>query len=522
MFRKIFLSFLIVFVVGVMSVMPVSAGEMVPSATPASTMHSLEEIAGSGFSTSLHSLKVIYDKIASLATNLWSKQTSELTTSGSVGELLVNNLDTSISSRSTLAKSDILADSTAFNGADVASTLTATSATNAVLTGTYDASGASSNANGNITEQLEFIMQNLGGYTYGSATAAEVLTSANGTYKATNLIATNVRSGVSFGAGLTGSYGGGSWDYGSGNAARVLTIADAAGTYDASNLGVATVKSGTTFGVGQTGAYPSATNTLPSASATTDLAASGSDITSANGAVEWWQSDGVRQTATLDFPTASNVCASDTVNGTTGTLTVGAGTIGVGNTVCGTAGTLLADQFNGTSGAFTGGAQADGGADDYNNGSSVATGRYETAWTQCTSGNNYCGTGDSGADALDTATNLVWSLPCNGSGCASFSDSAPLTYSWSNSHSNNNSRTAAQLCSDNSGWSLPHQKQLMQAYVDGSYGNLEATGTNRYYWSASTRSWSTTTAWGTNLSHGDSYFNAKTSAYYVRCVRLAS
>ena len=184
------------------------------------------------------------------------------------------------------------------------------------------------------------------------------------------------------------------------------------------------------------------------------------------------------------------------------------------------AGTALLNLWNGTSGAFTGGSQANGGADDYNNGGAVASGGYAKGWTACNAGNSYCGTSDSGANAKDDSTGLVWSLPCNGSGCASFSDSSPLTYSWNGTtDADNNSRTASQLCSDHSGWSLPHQKQLMQAYIDGSYGILESTSVSRTYWSASTVSSSTTNAWYIYLSRGYTTFNAKTGSNYVRCVR---
>jgi len=440
----------------------VHAGSLTPSASPAATMNSLADIAGSGFATATHSLKALYDW---LGTNVEGVKSA--------------------------------------------------------LTGTYDASGVSSNATGNVMEQLKFIQQNLGGYTYGSSNAGEVLTIAGGTYNATLLMAANVRSGVAFGVSSTGTYGGSGWTYGSDDASKVLTSADAAGTYNASNLSVGVVKSGTTFDVSLTGDYPSAAYTLPSADATADLAASGGNISSSNGSVEWWQSDGARQTATLDFPTLSNLCDTDTSNNSAGALSVTAAYLSVGNTWCGTAGTLLANLWNGslTAGGFDGGSQANGGVDDYNAGN--AAGRpsdtYSKGWTACNSGNSYCGTSDSGADAKDDSTGLIWSMPCNGSGCASFSDASPITYSWDNSAANNNSRTASQLCSDHAGWSLPHQKQLMQAYIDGSWGNLEGVG--RYYWSATTRSDSTTYAWGTYLSYGGTHNGAKTGSDYVRCVR---
>lgn len=509
------------------------AGNLAPSSAPGSTMNSLADIAGAGFAAATHSLKAIYDKINGLAADIWNKPASDLTSTGSVGKLVKDNLDAAISSRSTLTQAQIISDNSPFQGANIGSILAntqdnlnyASSAANS-LTGVYDAAGIASNAAGNVMQQLKFIRQNLGGYAFGSSSAGDVLTAAGGTYNAVNLIATNVRSGVTFGVSQTGTYGGGSWTYGSSDAAKVLTTADAAGTYNASNLSVGAVKSGTTFGVSLTGAYPSATYPLSGAGVTADLAASAGNISSANGAVEWWQSDGARQTATLDFPTLSNVCSSDTSNNSAGTLTVTAAYIGVGNTWCGTAGTLLANLFNGTSGAFTGGSQANGGADDYNNAGAAPADRYSKGWTQCAAGNNYCGTGLASADAKDDSAGLIWSLPCNGAGCASFSDASPLVYSWDSSAANNSAKTASQLCSagshTESGWSLPHQKQLMQAYIDGSYGNLEASGAYRIYWSATTISNSTTSAWDTSLSSGYTGSNLKTDSIYVRCVRPAN
>jgi hypothetical protein len=416
----------------------VNAGSLTPSASPAATMNSLADIAGSGFNTATHSLKSIYD---------W--------------------LDTNVGG------------------------------VKASLTGIHDASGVSANASGNVMEQLKFIQQNLGGYTYGSSNAGEVLTTAGGTYNAVNLIPSNVRTGVAFGVSSTGTYGGGSLTYGSEDANEVLTTADIPGTYDASNLSAATVKNGTSFGVGLTGDYPSATNPLAGDTGATDATA-GTICTGEEG----WSKAGAL---------------------ITGTLSVAADSIGVGNTVCGTDGTLLADLFSGTGQGFTGGSQADGGIDDYNNGGSPATGRYETTWTACNVGNNYCGTGDSGADARDDSANLIWSLPCNGSGCSSFSDASPISYTWDNSGGDNNSLTASELCTSgahgSSGWYLPHHKQLLQAYIDGSWGNLVSGFLS--YWSATTRSTNTDNAWVVYLSLGFIYNNPKSNSEYVRCVRPA-
>ena len=457
----------------------VQAGSLTPSASPdeGGTMTSLTDIVGSGFVTATHSLKALYDW---LGTNVEGVKDA--------------------------------------------------------FVGTYDASGVSSNASGNVMEQLKFIRENLGGYTYGSSDAGDVLTTAGGTYDATNLIVGNVRSGVAFAVGLTGTYGGEGWTYGSDDASKVLTSADAAGDYNATELSVGTVKKDTNFGVSSIGDYPSATYPLSNADGgVTDLAGDDTNITSSNGAVEWWQSDGTRQTATLDFPTLSNLCSSDTSNNSAGTLSVTAAYISVGNTYCGTAGTLLANLFNGSlsAGGFDGGSQANGGVDDYNNAGSAASGRYAKGWTACTSGaDNYCGTGDAFADMKDDSTGLIWSKPCSGVGCSTFAEPADTDYEWTyTDDADNDGKSASVLCSQTvgagnhgSGWSLPHQKQLMQAYIDGAYGNLEASGVNRHYWSATTRSDGTSYAWNANLSNGfTAYYNsAKSDSIYVRCVRSAN
>ncbi|MBU1348694.1 DUF1566 domain-containing protein [Patescibacteria group bacterium] len=198
-------------------------------------------------------------------------------------------------------------------------------------------------------------------------------------------------------------------------------------------------------------------------------------------------------------------------------------------------GTLLGNMWNGTKGIYIGGSQLNGGVDDYNAGAAAPSDRYAGSWTACVVGNNYCDTGDDGADARDDSTGLVWSMPCNGAGCDSLSDAAPVMYAWTTTTTANNfsdiqgryldvgTSTALGVCQGGdhgkSGWLAPTQKQLMQASIDGSYGNLEGTGVNRYYWSSTTVSHSLTSAWLTNLSNGYTVGNAKINAFYVRCVR---
>jgi hypothetical protein len=213
--------------------------------------------------------------------------------------------------------------------------------------------------------------------------------------------------------------------------------------------------------------------------------------------------------------------------------TIDPGKVLTGVNYLGIDGTALKNLWNGTCNnpancplgtEFPGGSDTNGGVDDYNNGSAAPLDTYSKAWTQCNIGNSYCATGLASADAIDNSTGLLWSLPCDGSGCATFNDASLSTYSWDNSKVLNNGKAVAALCSGGdhgqTGWFLPSQKQIMQSYIDGSYGNLEATGVYRFYWSASTLSNFTTHAWITYLSNGSTQDNGKSAAYYVRCVRM--
>ena len=123
-----------------------------------------------------------------------------------------------------------------------------------------------------------------------------------------------------------------------------------------------------------------------------------------------------------------------------------------------------------------------------------------------------------GDDKKDPNTGLVWSkCLVNNAGANDFSpNTSCATYSWDDTFANNSSRTAIQLCSDRgAGWRLPTQKELLQAYIDGSNYNLVAAAT--YHWSAT--EYSVTLAWGTNLSTGGTGTILKGNASQVRCVR---
>ena len=182
--------------------------------------------------------------------------------------------------------------------------------------------------------------------------------------------------------------------------------------------------------------------------------------------------------------------------------------------------------------------QAKGGVDDYNNNGTMPTDSFTASWTQCTSANNYCKTGDSaicGGDVCyqDNSTGLIWSdwLDSGSNHTWFWANNCWEPGSWANPGScaaNGNdacqcvkatstpNMTGCEALGDGN-WALPHQKELMQAYIDGSWGNLPNAGNS--FWSATTQSNGTQNAWSTSLSYGRTYNSAKTNSYDSRCVR---
>ena len=125
-----------------------------------------------------------------------------------------------------------------------------------------------------------------------------------------------------------------------------------------------------------------------------------------------------------------------------------------------------------------------------------------------------------GDDKKDPVSGLVWSQALlNSAGTVTFTTGAPSAWSWDASAANNNAvgtKTASQLCSDRgNGWRLPTQKELMQAYIDGSNFNL--TQPARYYWSAN--QYDSTDAWYVALGNGYTLNVSMVSTDSVRCVR---
>jgi hypothetical protein len=129
---------------------------------------------------------------------------------------------------------------------------------------------------------------------------------------------------------------------------------------------------------------------------------------------------------------------------------------------------------------------------------------------------------DSGTGNTDPRTGLTWSkYLANSAGTATFVASGGSTWSWDASAATNiavGNKTAITLCSGMNGggvWRTPGQKELMQAYIDGSFFNL--SNPSNLFWSASQSS--STNAWNVGLGSGNTVNNTFATLFSVRCVR---
>lgn len=124
-----------------------------------------------------------------------------------------------------------------------------------------------------------------------------------------------------------------------------------------------------------------------------------------------------------------------------------------------------------------------------------------------------------GSDKLDPRTNLVWSyhLGWDGSNVI-FSSTSPVTFNYYTGHERLDGTDGAACHNRGNGWRLPSEKELMQAYVDGSYYNLTDPTTTNYWSNINGPSY-----WvSVSLADGSVGFFDWRNDYYVRCVRAAS
>lgn len=178
--------------------------------------------------------------------------------------------------------------------------------------------------------------------------------------------------------------------------------------------------------------------------------------------------------------------------------------------------------------------QTVGGIDDYNNNGTIPADSYHSNWTACNDSNNYCKTGDKFAEKKDENTGLVWSTNI-GDGINWFTANNckyPNGLLGSDDNCNTDGDQSCECVKhiglpddlktgcealNGKGWRLPYQKELMQAYIDGSWSSL--SDPHKSYWSATTRSNETQSAWATYLSYGNTSRDDKTMEESVRCVR---
>ncbi len=215
--------------------------------------------------------------------------------------------------------------------------------------------------------------------------------------------------------------------------------------------------------------------------------------------------------------------------------------VNVGTTYLGVTGTLLGNMWNGTAGitVLPAGAypQSLGGVEDWNRNTVMPVDTYKSTWVSChagstpnDAGNNYCGTNDTNADKLDVDTGLIWSKMLN--------NGVSHRWFWANNCAypnglpgddgvcNSNGEVACQCvkltsnktgCEAQDGWHLPYQKELMQAYINGSWSGL-SPGT-WFYWASTTASQYTERAWFVDISSGNTVYSNKTNYNQTLCVR---
>lgn len=199
--------------------------------------------------------------------------------------------------------------------------------------------------------------------------------------------------------------------------------------------------------------------------------------------------------------------------------------------------------------------------DDWRDGTGTGQNEYtdeEGNWTETSSGGTAASVSDGGMTRTlasntikrDERTGLLWSDYATGTmdneflwvagedaattttACNFLADGDANSYcdnqDPNNDYAEDDDLSAAEFClnlsldSDNDGtpetdWRLPTQKELQQAYINGSANNLPNPG--NWFWSASERSDYDSIAWRVHLAHGRTYRNYRDDDHYVRCVR---
>jgi hypothetical protein len=342
--------------------------------------------------------------------------------------------------------------------------------------------------------------------------------------------ASNIRSGVTI-SDVTGTLGDCS--------ANAVTGCVTTATYqsaDLTNLSAGNIKSGVTI-AGTAGQYPSSSFPLTGSSGTDLTTATFDAQIKSSGTFQYFGSDGVRYTGSGDTDIVdTNIKSAVDIFGITGNVTAGASPnawdLRAGVTVGSVTGKLKVNCRNrvrsavynydgaigsiGTSGVSSGTAiDIWDTIDDYNNNVSGLPPSVVPGWE-----NNACGGVDD--PSLSTDDDNVWKDVTTTSGGATSNcatDAARCTMQdkitglwWTKTQSNVTWDAAWSNCqtlsyNGQTGWRLPTQKELMEAYGHGIRSAVSASwitqsGLNNWFWSGSSNSSSSSNAWGVNLSNG--------------------
>jgi len=418
-------------------------------------------------------------------------------------------------------------------------------------------------AAGNIKKDIAIF--GITGTLYGDTDPTKVLTvaSATGTYNADNLIAENVKKDITFGVADTGTlapdgtatdtdcldtktfYSGDSWTQKIGSIATQTLSADSdtvnAGYYAATTLhGVDTDLTASNIGANASifGVAGTLLKNLFTGSDRSDRLSTVTLNTGGSGYTEGAQVLTVTQTGAIGGTVNVTVDAGGVVTSVDSIAITGKGySVADGLATTGGDGTGATVNITAVASHYP---IAVGGVDDHNDNTTIPSDSYQGAWTTCDDTNNYCNTNDStNADKRDNSTGLVWSKKI----CDDENDYTQ-TWFWANNCKYPNLLTGDDGTCDTHGeiackcvkltgedkigcedlgdeeWRLPSQKELMQAYINGSWANLSSSHYN--YWSATTPSTNNThRAWRVNLPDGNTYYTTKTNSdgYRVRCVR---
>ena len=323
---------------------------------------------------------------------------------------------------------------------------------------------------------------------------------------------------------------------------------------DLTNLTEGNIKNGVTI-AGVLGLYPNATYKLPSAGGAAGLTNATFDAkVKLATAFEYWTEAGAREQSVGDADiTAAKIASGVSIFGLSGSLAAAvapnAWDVRVGTVVNGVTGMLKVNcrnrvnntiyNYNGSVSFITNGAviTASGSTDywdtidDYNNGVSGLPPGVVSGWT-----NNDCGGVETVTDDVNVWKDITTTNGTTASNCGATSGNCTMKdkitgLHWSKIQSTSQTWSVAINTCDalthnsQSDWRLPTQKELMEAYTHGIRSGAsanwitEANMSANYFWSGSSISSSTLTAWNVFLARGYTNGDYKANPNQVVCVR---